>query len=57
MIAYNSPCFIKDTARGFNVPTNKNTFSGPFKPMKIQDFRAQDNEISLYLRLLLLLTC
>ena len=57
MIAYNSPCFVKNTARGFYVPTKENTISGPLKPMKIQDFRAQDNENSLYPRLLLLLIC
>lgn len=35
MIPYNSPCFIKKTARSFYAPSNKNVFSGPFKPMKI----------------------
>lgn len=34
-IAYSSPCFIKNTARGFCAPSNKNVFSIPFKPMKI----------------------
>lgn len=57
MIAYNSPRFIKYTARGFYAPTKKNAFSGPFKPMKIQVFRAQGNENSLHRHLLLLLIC
>lgn len=35
MIPYNSPCFIKKTARSFYVPSNKNVFSGPFKALKI----------------------
>lgn len=27
--AYNSPCFINNTARGFYAPSNKNVFSDP----------------------------
>ena len=57
MIAYNSPCFIKNTARGFYASSNKNVFSGPLKPMKIQVFRAQDNKNSLHQCLLVLLIC
>lgn len=31
MIAYNSPCFIKNTARGFYVPTKKKYIFRPIQ--------------------------